>query len=81
MSDFEISQGISLNGADLTVFASQLAIEIVAALSATPKEADEKLGDIAGRFMDIRRNVRDPRMGVLFGALAERLSRSEGAAG
>lgn len=80
MSDFTAAQGISLNGADLVLFAVQSTIEIVAALSPTPKEADEKLDDIANRFMDIRRNVRDPRISLLFGAFAEKLARTEGGA-
>ena len=77
MRDFEVSQGISLNGADLTLFAAQFAIEIVTALSPSPKDADGKLDSLAGRFMEVRRNVRDPRIAVLFGALAERLTRGE----
>ena len=78
MSDFTAAQGISLNGADLVLFAVQSTIEIVAALSPTPTEAENTLDDIASRLMDIRRNIRDPRISVLLGAFAEKLARTEG---
>ena len=52
MSDFTAARVFPLNGADLVHFAVQSTIEIVADLSATPKEANETLDDIANRFMD-----------------------------
>lgn len=77
MSDFEAAQGISVNGADLTLFTARVIIEIVEASTSDPKEAREKLENLCRR-LNSRRNGRDPRIAVLFGALAEKLARADG---
>ena len=75
--NFEAAERIPANMADVALLVASVTIEIVAALTPDSKTADEKLEDIASRFLDMLPLITEPRSRTLFGTFAEKLVRTE----
>ena len=65
MLERERLEALNVNGLDLVLFAMNLTIELVAAHAASPKEADERLIDVANKLEGMAREITEPRMRLL----------------
>jgi hypothetical protein len=70
-------KAIHINGVDLIVLLTNLAIEIINSTTATAREADQRLIDLANSIEGFARDVSEPRAKLLMTGLAHGLMATE----
>jgi hypothetical protein len=70
-------ESLTMNGFDVIVLMMTLTIEIVASVSATDREADERLINLANKLEGSARNLTEPRTKFLMTQLAHALIATE----
>jgi len=68
---------ITITGLDFVLLTMNLTVEIVTALSATSKEAEQRLISVANQLQSFARDAPDKRLGFVLGQLASALMATE----